>query len=169
LTRWGILVFDDQRRFAGPQGALGRFLQTLCLSADEYGMKIDRNPVVLYGNFNAPQQAVHRSCDELYTKIEREKGGPPELLMFMIKGKGAIFYEMIKHYCDTIRGVQSQAVESFNAQKKGGDRAFHANLLLKINTKLGGTTVALQTPFTDSKAPTVSSLSSLLMEDVYRS
>jgi hypothetical protein len=153
--RWGILVFDDQRRFAGPQGALSRFVQTLCQGANDYGMNVDRNPVVTYGMFNAPLQQVHRSCEELYNRVQKEKGGAPEMLMFFIKGKSPIMYEHIKQYCDTIRGVQSQVVDSFNAQKKGGDRAFHANLLLKINSKLGGTTVTLQTPICTSAFPTV--------------
>jgi hypothetical protein len=118
-------------------------------------MNIDRNPSVTYGNFNAPQASVHRSCEELYNRVQKEKGGPPEMLMFFIKGKSAIMYEHIKQYCDTIKGIQSQVVDSFNAQKKGGDRAFHANLLLKMNSKLGGTTVTLQTPLVGPGFPTV--------------
>jgi hypothetical protein len=118
-------------------------------------MSIDRNPVITYGNFNAPLGAVHRSCEELYNRVAREKGGAPELLMFFIKGKSPIMYEHIKSYCDTVRGVQSQAVDSFNAMKKGGDRAFHANLLLKVNSKLGGMTVTLSSPVTNSSVPTV--------------
>lgn len=118
-------------------------------------MNIDRNPSITYGNFNAPQQSVHRSCEDLYNRVQKEKGGPPEMLMFFIKGKSSIMYEHIKQYCDTIKGVQSQVVDSFNAQKKGGDRAFHANLLLKMNSKLGGTTVTLQTPLSGPAIPTV--------------
>ena len=155
MKSWGILIFDDQRKFAGPQGTLTRFVQTLCQAANDYGMNIDRNPIVTYGNFNAPQAAVHRSCDELYNRVAKEKGAPPEMLMFFIKGKSAITYEHIKLFCDTVRGVQSQAVDAFNVIRKGGDRAFHANLLLKINAKLGGTTVTLQNPITTSHTPTV--------------
>ena len=155
MKRWGILIFDDQRKFSGPQGALGRFLETFFLSATDYGMLIDRSPIVTYGNFNAPLQAVNRSCDELYARVTKEKGGSPELLMFFIKGKSPIMYENIKSFCDTVRGVPSQAVDSFNAMKKGGDRAFHANLLLKVNSKLGGTTVTLSNPLTNASVPTV--------------
>ena len=155
MKRWGILIFDDQRKFSGPQGVLGRFLETFFLSATDYGMFIDRSPVVTYGNFNAPVQAVNRSCDELYARVTRDKGSPPELLMFFIKGKSPIMYENIKSFCDTYRGVPSQAVDCFNAMKKGGDRAFHANLLLKVNSKLGGTTVTLSNPLTNASVPTV--------------
>ena len=165
-------MFDDQRKFAGPQGALGRFIDTLCRTADDYGMKIDYQPVVTYGNFNAPQQSIHRDCDELYNRIAREKKGPPEMLFFVIKGKSAIIYEHVKQYCDTVRGIQSQAVDGFNVIRKGGDRAYHANLLLKVNTKLGGTTVTLENNFTDVKNPTVLPppfvLSGLISVDVYR-
>jgi hypothetical protein len=127
----------------------------MTLAAGEYGMNIDRNPTVTFGNFNAPQAAVHRACEELYTRVQREKGGEPQLLMFFVKGKSAIMYEHVKQWCDTIKGVHSQAVDGGNVITKGGDRAFHANLLLKINTKLGGTTVALQYPLTSEKHPTV--------------
>jgi hypothetical protein len=148
-------VLDDQRRFAGPQGALAKFVQTFCLAGDDYGMKIDRNPTVVYGNANAPQQAIHRSCDALYEKISREKGGQPQLLVFIIRGKSPILYEIVKLYADTVRGIPSQVIDGFNAQRKGGDRAYHANLLLKVNTKIGGTTITLQTPFTSKNMPTV--------------
>ena len=148
-------MLDDQRRYVGPQGVLTRFVQTLCLAANDYGMNIDGNPSVAYSNPNAPQQSIQRACDELCERIKREKGGPPELLMLFIKGRNPITYEILKQYCDTVKGLQSQAIDGFNAQRKGGDRAYHANLLLKINVKLGGTTVVLQTPITTKAIPTV--------------
>lgn len=168
MTRWGILVFDDKRRFAGPGGVLPPFVQTMCQTGDDYGMRIDRNPVIDYGNFNASQQSIHRDCEGLYNRIQREKSGAPELLMFIIKGKNTVIYEHVKQFCDTLKGVQSQAVDGFNVQKKGGDRAYHANLLLKVNTKLGGTTVSLKKNFTDKSRPTVCHPLTSLTEDVYR-
>ena len=138
----------------GPQGGAARFIQTMCQAAQDYGMNIDRNPAIIYGNFNSPQQGVHRSCEELYTRVQREKG-EPQMLMFFIRGKNPIMYEHIKSWCDTIKGVQSQVVDGGNVLTKGGDRAFHANLLLKMNTKLGGTTVTLQTHPTNERNPTV--------------
>ena len=167
MARWGILVFDDKRRYAPPQGALPRFLQTMFQTGDDYGMRIDRNPVIDYGNFNAPQQSIHRDCENLYNRVQREKGGPPELLMFVIKGKNSVVYEHIKQFCDNVKGVQSQALDGFNVQRKGGERAYHANLLLKVNTKLGGTTVTLKQNFTDKARPTVCHSPSSLTEDVY--
>lgn len=118
-------------------------------------MRIDRDPIIDYGNFNAPVQEVHRSCEALYARVVREKRGPPEMLMFIIKGRSAVMYENVKQFCDTIKGVPSQALDGFNVIRKGGDKAYHANLLLKINTKLGGTTVTLDRHFTDSQIPTV--------------
>ena len=155
MKRWGILVLDDQRRYAGPQGALGRFLQVFFQAADDYGMTIDRNPVVIYGNPNAPASALQRSAEELYNKVKTQKGGTPELLMFILRGKSAFTYEAVKQYADTVVGVPSQAVDGLNVQRKGGDRSFHANLLLKVNTKLGGTTVTLQNAISTRQRPTV--------------
>ena len=148
-------MFDDRRRFEGQQGALPRFLQTLYLTADGYGMQIDRKPVIEYGNFNASAQLIHTTCETLFNKVERERGGPPEMLMFIIKGRNPVIYDHVKQFCDIERGVQSQALDSFNVQRKGGDRAYHANLLLKVNTKLGGTTVTLKNNFTGQDNPTV--------------
>jgi len=79
--------------------------------------------------------------------------------MFFINGKSMINYEQIKFWADTVKGVVSQAVDRNNVLgRKGDDPAFHANLLLKINTKLGGTTVTLQNPITTSATPTVITL-----------
>ena len=119
-------------------------------------MRIDRNPVVTYGNFNAPQAAVHRDCEDLYNRVVREKNGPPEMLFFVIKGKSAVIYEHVKQYCDTVRGIQSQALDGFNVVKNCDKQSYHGNLLLKVNAKLGGTTVTLDTNFTDANNPTVS-------------
>jgi Piwi domain len=155
LKRWGILVLDDQRRYGGPQGHLARFLHTFFQAADDYGMNVDRNPVVTYGNSNAPAAALQRSAEELFNKVKGQKGGQPELLMFILRGKSTFTYEALKQYADTVAGVPSQAVDSMNVQKKGGDRSFHANLLLKVNTKLGGTTVTLQNAISNKQRPTV--------------
>ena len=78
-------------------------------------MRINGNPVVAYGNVNVPQQAIHRSCDELYDKTNRDKGGAPQLLMLINRGKSPIMYEIVKQYVDTVKGVQSQVIDAFNA------------------------------------------------------
>jgi hypothetical protein len=64
-------------------------------------------------------------------------------------------YETAKQYCDSVKGVQSQALDSFNVVKKGRDRSYHANLLLKVNSKLGGITVSLARNFSGAEVPTV--------------
>ena len=120
-------------------------------------MQIDRRPVVEFGNFNAPTESIHRQCAELYARVQREKGGLPEMLMFVVKGKSTIMYETVKAFADTVRGVPSQVVNGQNVFMKGGDRSYHANLLLKVNTKLGGTTVTLKDPVTAAQWPTVTS------------
>jgi len=155
LKRWGVLVLDDQRRYAGPQGALGRFLQTFFQAADDYGMVVDRQPVITYGNPNANTTGLQRLAEELYQKVKQQKGGQPELLMFILKGRASGIYEAVKQYADTVVGVPSQAVDGMNVQRKGGDRSFHANLLLKVNAKLGGTTVCLDAPISTDQKPTV--------------
>jgi hypothetical protein len=149
------LVFDDKRRYIGQQSILTRFIQTFCLAATDYGMSVDRNPIVEFGNFNAPTESIHRDCEALYTRIQREKRGAPELMMFVIKGKSPVMYETVKAFADTVRGVSSQVVNGQNVFTKGGDRAYHANLLLKVNIKLGGTTVSLSAPVTQANIPTV--------------
>ena len=118
-------------------------------------MQIDRRPVVEFGNFNAPTESIHRECGELYARVQREKGGVPEMLMFVVKGKSSVIYEIVKAFADTICGVPSQVVNGQNVFTKGGDRSYHANLLLKVNTKLGGTTVTLKEPVVPAQWPTV--------------
>jgi Piwi domain len=118
-------------------------------------MRVDSQPVIQFGNFNAPTEAMHRDCENLYTRVTRDKRGAPELLMFIIKGKSAIAYETIKGFADVTRGVPSQCIAGPNVEKKGRDLAYHANLLLKVNTKLGGTTVSLTQPIPQPNFPTV--------------
>ena len=63
-------------------------------------------------------------------------------------------YEQLKLWRHTLRMVPNQMLDAPKFTTKGGDRTFDANLLLNVNTKLGGTTVTLRNAITSAKTPT---------------
>jgi hypothetical protein len=73
-----------------------------------------------------------------------KRGGPVDLLMVVTPGKSSVVYAPIKRYCDSVAGLASQCITKSNVTNKGASRAFAINMLMKINSKLGGVNVSLR-------------------------
>lgn len=104
-----------------------------------------REPQIRFGNGRAP-------TDEIITKLTSDvmpqltRQGPIELLLVLTPGKNKTWegYNVIKRYCDCVAGIASQFVLASNVENKNADRQFAANLLMKINSKLGGVNVSIK-------------------------
>lgn len=62
-----------------------------------------------------------------------------QLVIFVFPGRGSTdqYYEEVKHFGDVVYGIRTQCVKSSSAKKT--DMKVLANICLKINAKLGGT------------------------------
>ena len=107
-------------------------------------MKIaKRNPMRFYADYNL-------ASDELTKRLQQDImpafncDGNLQLLMIVTPAKNSTVYAPIKRYCDTVAGIASQCIYKQNIRYKGKDSGFASNVLMKINSKLGGINVTLR-------------------------
>ena len=121
-----------------------QFVHTLTTIAREKGMTMASTPNIHYSDNNlGHDEIVRRLQAEFMPSFNRN--GNIELLLFVIPQKGdSPVYHPVKQYCHSIGGIASQCVTCNNVRTKGTNAAFATNLLLKINSKLGGVNVILK-------------------------
>ena len=156
LKNWGVLIFARRKEI---DRDLDSFIRTLCQTADDKGMHISqRNPMKQYVDANWTADEVTRRLEtEIMPAFNRR--GNIELLVIVTPARTSVVYVPIKRYCDTVAGIASQCVVKFNVRRKSQDRGFVFNMLMKINSKLGGINVTLQEMPAMVKGGTVCSLS----------
>ena len=141
LKNWGILIFGRRNEI---DRDLNSFIRTLCQTADDKGMQISqRDPMKQYVDTNWTADEIARRLQmEIMPAFNRR--GNIELLIIVTPAKTSVVYAPIKRYCDTVAGIASQCVVKFNVRRKSQDRGFAFNMLMKINSKLGGINVTLR-------------------------
>lgn len=120
------------------------FVKTLTQTADDKGMRfMQRDPLKQYAD-------PGWSHDEIVKRLHGEhmplfnRRAKIDLLVVVTPAKSSPQYAPIKRYCDTVAGIASQCVVKSNVRRKYQDRSFAFNLLMKINSKLGGVNVSLR-------------------------
>ena len=141
LKNWGVLIFGRRNEI---DRDLDGFIRTLCQTADDKGMQISqRNPMKQYVDTNwTTDEVARRLQTEIMPAFNRR--GHIDLLVTVTPSRASIVYAPIKRYCDTVAGIASQCVVKFNVRRKSQDRGFAFNMLMKINSKLGGINVTLR-------------------------
>ncbi|KAG0083426.1 hypothetical protein BGZ93_001816 [Podila epicladia] len=131
LESWGILVYEDEMRFA--RHLVYNFVRELTSTMAENGMNIiKREPPIMYAQGNRVDQNV----DTMWSTIERSCNGPPQLILVILPSVCQT-YSSIKAYCETVAdGKMTQCVLSEKVRKV--KKQYCGMLGLKINTKLGG-------------------------------
>ncbi|KAG0349818.1 eukaryotic translation initiation factor 2C, 2 [Podila minutissima] len=132
LESWGILVYEDEMRFA--RHLVHNFVRELTSTMAENGMNIAmREPPIMYAQGNRVEQNV----DTMWSTIERTCKAPPQLILVILPSVCQT-YSSIKAYCEisTTNGKMTQCVLSEKVRKV--TKQYCGMLGLKINTKLGG-------------------------------
>ena len=164
LNRWGILIFAPKR--VDFENALKGFIKTLVEEGAKKGVKImDRNPPWAYEDFNRSPASLLAKLKETimpaFNKIE--------LLVVLTPSTKFHGYAAIKRFCDCEVGIASQCITTDNIMGKSFNKSFSANILMKLNSKLGGVNMS----FDDSIMPghlkngTVYSLSKYVSSQVF--
>jgi hypothetical protein len=103
-----------------------------------------RRPKPYYIDAGMSTAMIYERLEKNIIPDLKNRGGPVDLLMVVTPGKSSVVYAPIKRYCDSVAGLASQCITSSNVQNRGGNRAFAINMLMKINSKLGGVNVSLR-------------------------
>ncbi|KAG0320493.1 Eukaryotic translation initiation factor 2C [Podila horticola] len=131
LESWGVLVYENEQRFA--KTIVEAFLRDLTLTLIENGMHVPRkNPPIMYAQANQ----VERNVDAMWSMIQETCGVPPQMILVVLPSV-CDTYSAIKTYCETSQnGKMTQCVLSNKIRR--ANKQYCGMLGLKINTKLGG-------------------------------
>jgi len=134
LRRWGVLDLA-----ALSNHKLELFVNKFYEEASQCGFEVDY-PVYGKADFHNLED-VERTFKDLCHHIQRQHGGPPQLILLITPKKGNV-YPCIKYIGDAILNVPTQFVLKKNAtgpSREGPKPQTIHNICLKVNAKTGGT------------------------------
>jgi len=133
MTHWAIVCLDDRTG----QKIIKDFVFQLQDQAERCGFDID-NPKKAYSANRA--QELSRILDDMIRKVPEL-----QLVLIIVPRKDSITYSEVKRIGDTEVGVMTQVLCAQTMQKAMKSPSTMLNLLLKINTKVGGQNVSIPT------------------------
>lgn len=128
--RWIVVCFDPRWQVADMRNMVGDF----CASAKSVGMKVEDQQPMLF-SYN-PQSNISESLTTAGMSCRTQKGGVPSFIVVILPEGGNEIYTKVKHFGDVVRGVVTQCLKSNKC--RGAKPQYWANVMLKVNVKLGG-------------------------------
>ncbi|XP_046856737.1 protein argonaute-2-like isoform X1 [Xenia sp. Carnegie-2017] len=134
LKEWALISYENPRFF--DDRAMSNFISRLVQAGGEKQLRINDTPC--YKNTQRGYEGIGKLFGQLIKNYPNL-----QLIVVIFPGKDSTdpYYEEVKHYGDVVYGMRTQCVKSKNAKK--ADMQTMANICLKINAKLGGTTSVL--------------------------
>ncbi|PPQ95875.1 hypothetical protein CVT26_015567 [Gymnopilus dilepis] len=151
IKQWIIVIYESQGRFplVDAQDMATAFRD----GANSVGMTIEEpRPLIFYengqGNIGEQLRAAGKKCFD-------DKKTPPDVIVVVLPEGGNQIYTAVKHFGDVTMGVVTQCLKSRKC--KGAKMQYWANVMLKLNAKLGGINNILQasTALRDPNNPTI--------------
>ena len=131
LNEWAVISYENPRFL--DERAIDNFINRLVMAGKEKHLRIHPSPC------RRAIQRGHEGIGHLFGQLHKDYPNL-QLIIFLFPGRGSTdeYYEEVKHFGDVVYGIRTQCVKSNNAKK--ADMQTMANICLKINAKLGGTT-----------------------------
>ncbi|KAF3934323.1 hypothetical protein ABW19_dt0208966 [Dactylella cylindrospora] len=137
LKSWGIGIAAQPRRVS--KEAVQNFVRQFIQIFIQHGGKVEnKDPPIMYMD---PGKAISDSVREVFIASGNMVKHRPQVLFFVLTAKSAQPYNDIKAACDTLLGVTSQCLQSKHVEQAKAQ--YCSNVCMKVNAKLGGTTVYL--------------------------
>ncbi|KAJ2928490.1 hypothetical protein H1R20_g8598, partial [Candolleomyces eurysporus] len=112
------------------------------------------NPLIRYENGNGDIVQQLRTAGKMV--FDKTRTGP-SLFVVVLPDQGDEIYTAVKHFGDIIQGVATQCLKSFKCSRANAQ--YWANVLLKVNVKLGGINAipdpSLSSSLSDPAKPTI--------------
>ncbi|KAG1365090.1 Protein argonaute 2 [Cocos nucifera] len=141
LQAWGILDFSAQpSRFQQQRLKTAAFIQSIVQRCRDLGMQMNDRPLFVINSGMAVLWDYDKLLGELNKAIQHA-GAQQLQLLFCPMSERHQGYKTLKLICETRLGIMTQCLLSHNANKLQDQ--YFANLVLKINGKLGGTNMEL--------------------------
>ncbi|KAJ5293934.1 hypothetical protein N7508_008755 [Penicillium antarcticum] len=132
LERWGVGFFEAQRHGITHDQVL-MFLEQFQKIYTQMGGDITRRPVVV-----PLKEDVGPGVRRLYEAVVSRYAGEPQIMLLIVPDKDSFVYLRIKKSCDCRYGVPSQVLQTRHCI--ANKPQYSANVLMKVNAKLGGVT-----------------------------
>jgi len=134
LKNWAIL---DLANLSAED--INAFVYALYAEGDKIGYQVEYQSEVVKANMNSMNQ-VYKAFQKLCSKR-------PNMIIVLTRGKNATVYNGLKYEGDIVQKISTQFVQQKNigTKKLAAKPATLHNILLKINSKLGGTNQMLHT------------------------
>lgn len=149
LKNWAVLVLSPRAQRQEVEG----FVREIVSTARDMGLEIlNTQPKIISGPPDIP--GVERLLRQAYSSGTEGGGNPVELVMVILPFKETMLYGEIKRVTDCTIGKPSQCIVGKNIGRP--NRSYCANVVLKLNAKLGGvnSTLGNQLPYV-SDVPTM--------------
>ncbi|KAJ2786290.1 hypothetical protein GGI15_001627 [Coemansia interrupta] len=154
LMSWAVVVFTS--KMDAPEPQIRGFLGQLVDRAQQMGLVVGNTQPVIH--YSETRHSIAKTLENAGQKAATQAGTPVQLLLCVLPSKSnRSVYNEIKRVALTQLGVHTQCIRAGNT-RSGRPAKLDAMVVLKINTKLGGTTVALtneQTSESLESAPTM--------------
>ncbi|EJF61200.1 argonaute-like protein [Dichomitus squalens LYAD-421 SS1] len=155
INRWVVVVYEREQRFN--RETAREMVRGLLEGFAAVGMRVNEtDPVIIH---DRPQKIYDSLQAAGLRCIEKHGGGGPgpDLIVVVLPESSADMYQAVKHFGDIQRGVATQCLRSNKCNR--ANKQYFANVLLKINPKLGGINV-IPDPrsvpvLTDPRNPTI--------------
>ena len=146
LESWAIISRCDKRKC--DVQTIRKFFQAVLRQAQELGMSFPSKlpPIV---ESRSARDSVRFQFNEAVRLARDAFGKPPQIIWMINPTTDAFAYGELKRVSDTEQGIVSQCMLQKHIYKANGQ--YIANILMKVNTKLGGKNV-----ITNSGLPKVS-------------
>jgi len=132
IGNWAIIIYESMKYFS--DAAVKSMVQGIVDGCDSLGIRVvDKDPLVFRENGQGDIEGHFRRAG---TEVKKSKGEYPNFLVFVLPEGGNEIYRKIKHYGDVKIGVATQCLKAKNCSY--AKKPFWANVLLKVNAKLGG-------------------------------
>ncbi|CAG8235349.1 unnamed protein product [Penicillium olsonii] len=132
LARWGVGFYAGHRKSINMEQTQLWAEQFIKIYKAMGGEVLER-PIL-----KALNEDVGSSVKKLYDDIGTRFNGEPQLMIFIVPDKDSWVYHRIKRSADCRYGTPSQVLQS--AHCITNKPQYHANVLMKVNAKLGGIT-----------------------------
>lgn len=137
LKEWAIVSYESRRYLNDAD--LDKFIHNLVRVGKDKGLSIHPSPC--YRKYMRGSEGIGRLFEDLYHQYPNL-----QLLVIILPGNGTLnkYYEAVKYYGDITYGIRTQVIKSNTAVRRATYKDTLANICLKINAKLGGTTSILE-------------------------
>lgn len=153
IPQWVVIIYEREQRFG--RGQCQSMIQGLTNEARNLGITFAHaDPLIRYENGNGDVVSQLRTAGKMV--FDRTRTGP-SLFVVVLPDMGDEIYTSVKHFGDVVQGVATQCLKSFKCSRANAQ--YWANVLLKVNVKLGGINVIpdpnLSSSLSDPAKPTI--------------